>query len=165
MKSTNNEIELNDLSVIANMKIFQQLLADELVLYAKTLGASSKVMVFKSEDENFYYKKFKILEKVLIIVNNQIRKLNFNSQGTLTDGLKNSKLKEFDSNTCDSEDFIRNLLDDNDLIIKSICKCLKDDFIYLNSNDSLNLIAEILQLHIEMTWILRDLLIQINYSK
>ncbi|EPR71327.1 hypothetical protein ADICYQ_0405 [Cyclobacterium qasimii M12-11B] len=105
-----------------------------------------------------------MIEKALYIINNQIRKLNFNSQGTLKNRLQNANLNEFDTKSSDSEYFIRNLLDDHQLIIESIRKYLKDDFIYLNSNDSLNLIAEVLQLHIEMTWLLRDLLIKINYS-
>ncbi|GEO20508.1 hypothetical protein [Cyclobacterium qasimii] len=164
MRPTETYLEYTDLSVKINIKIFQQLLADELVLYAKTLGASSRVITNKDDSITFFHDKIRMIEKALYIINNQIRKLNFNSQGTLKNRLQNANLNEFDTKSSDSEYFIRNLLDDHQLIIESIRKYLKDDFIYLNSNDSLNLIAEVLQLHIEMTWLLRDLLIKINYS-
>ena len=165
MNLKETDIALTDSSEKINLKIFQQLLADKLVLYAKAKEAASKVLSKDDGDHCFFKQYFSILNEVLTIVNGQIRKINFNYQGSLTQGLKSSILNVFDSSINRSECLIRGLLQDHNMIIKFIRKNLKNNSFHLNSNDSLDAIAEILQLHIEMTWMLRDQLIKIFYFK
>jgi starvation-inducible DNA-binding protein len=138
-------------------RIINLLLADEYVLYTKTLNYHWNVYGPAFDQfHSFFEKQYLDLFEIIDTVAERAQSVGFRSLGTMSEFLKHTRLKEEqDGKTPQDLDMVKGLLNDHESIIKSLRKdtalCLK-----YGDGGTEHLLAEIMEKHEKMAWMLRS---------
>ncbi|HET8735809.1 MAG TPA: DNA starvation/stationary phase protection protein [Pricia sp.] len=136
--------------------ILSEVLADEFVLYTKTLRAHWNLegMDFHTMHE-FFEEHYNAIKRFTDSIAERIRKVGHYAPATMGDYLKLTHLSEKYEGDNSSHDYIVALLDDHDSIIQFIrgsIEKVEDEYKDLGSGDFL---TGLMQEHEEMAWMLR----------
>ncbi|MCI3936300.1 DNA starvation/stationary phase protection protein [Chryseobacterium aahli] len=134
-----------------------KLLADENILYVKTKNAHWNIEGPDFYDKHkFFESQFIQLDAIIDSVAERIRSLGHYAPASLKSYLSLTHLTEAKSEKNDSEGFIKELLQDHQSIIISICehvKCFGEEFHDLGTAD---FVTGLMQKHEKMAWFLRS---------
>ncbi|WP_299392256.1 Dps family protein [uncultured Gelidibacter sp.] len=137
-------------------EVLSQLLADEFVLYTKTLRAHWNLEGHDFHTKHLFFEEHYNAIKVFIdTVAERIRKIGNYAPGTLKEFLDLTHLSEKYTGTNTSHDYSAALLEDHDTIIQYIrdnISKVEDDFKDAGTADFL---TGIMMEHEEMAWMLR----------
>jgi starvation-inducible DNA-binding protein len=139
----------------AVVRLLNILLSDEYLLYTKTLnyhwniyGPDFKALhVFLQEQ---YEEMLEIVDEIA----ERVRSLGHVSFGTMTEFLKNTRVKEYAGDAPESAQMIKRLLDDHESIIRSLRNDLEETA-RLHDMGTNNFLTEIMERHEKMAWMLR----------
>jgi len=139
-----------------SVKILNQLLSDEYVLYTKTRNYHWNVTGSDfSELHKFFEAQYEELDEIIDEVAERARSLGSNSLGTLTEFLKHTHLKEFPSDYPESQKMISNLLTDHELIIQNLRRDLALCAEKYNDAGTSDFLTGLMEQHEKMAWMLR----------
>lgn len=137
--------------------LLNALLADEYVLYTKTLNYHWNVIdpyfhAMHAFFKELYEKQFNFADDLA----ERARQLDVNSFGSMTEFLKATRLKETaGAKSLTTQAMLKNLLDDHEAIIRQLRidaqKCL--DFNDIGTN---NFLIDILEKHEKIAWMIRS---------
>ncbi|WP_027126402.1 Dps family protein [Gelidibacter mesophilus] len=137
-------------------EILAKLLADEFVLYTKTLRAHWNLEGHDFHTKHLFFEEhYNSIKRFTDSVAERIRKVGHYAPGTLKEFLELTHLTEKYSGSNTSHDYSAALLEDHDAIIQFIRENLskvEDDLKDAGSADFLN---GLMQEHEEMAWMLR----------
>lgn len=136
-------------------EILNQLLCDELVIYIKTLKFHWNVYGIVFHDFHALFKEQ--YEQMLDIsdeVAERVRAMDHNSYGTMSEFLKNTRLKEEPGKVPDALGMIKTLLADHEAVIRYIRKDVEicED---LGDVGTSNFLQDIMEKHEKIAWMLR----------
>lgn len=151
----NINIETNNYDNEQIKREFEILLSNEYVLAVKTQNFhwNVKGMNFDSLHK-FFEEQYDAIQEDIDEIAERIRKLGFNSIGSLKEFLENTTLEESINKNLKDSEMIKELLDDNEQIIREIRKILESE-IKLDDGTEDFLIG-ILQGHEKRSWMLRS---------
>jgi starvation-inducible DNA-binding protein len=137
-----------------------RLLADEFTLYTKTRNAHWNV---EGPDFHFSHKLFEdqyeLLDEVIDDVAERIRSLGHYAPATVKDFMKLTRLSEQSLESNDSAAFLKELLQDHEIIVVT-CRCNIKTFIdECQDAGSSDFITGLMERHEKMAWMLRAHLI------
>ncbi|MBM3468348.1 MAG: DNA starvation/stationary phase protection protein [Alphaproteobacteria bacterium] len=147
-------IQKKDRKIIA--EAIRRILADTLVLYVKTLGFHWNVT-----GANFYslHTLFKELYEDLSegsdLLAERIRALGYWAPSSFTESIGLSAIKEETSHIYDASDMLRQLVQDNELMVRR----LKEVFDVANANNdsvTADMITQRMEKHSKVAWMLRS---------
>lgn len=136
-------------------QVLNKLLANEYVLYTKTLKYHWNVkgkhfgslhMLF----QNQYEQLFKFIDRI----GERSLALGFETDGTLTEFLNNSILNDQTGKNLDEKIMLKNLLTDHEIIIKQLRE-LANQSEQVNDWGTNNLTGELIEKHEKIAWMLR----------
>lgn len=137
-------------------EVLSQLLADEFVLYTKTLRAHWNLEGHDFHTKHLFFEEhYNNIKRFTDSVAERIRKVGHYAPGTLKEFLDLTHLSEKYDGKNTSHDFTAALLDDHDAIIKYIRENIskvEEDFGDAGTADFL---TGLMQEHEEMAWMLR----------
>ncbi|MDR4510751.1 MAG: DNA starvation/stationary phase protection protein [Nitrososphaeraceae archaeon] len=151
------DIGLSEDSLNGVIKILNNLLSDEYVLYTKTRNYHWNVVGSHFNDRHkFFEEQYEILDEIIDEIAERARQLNGKSLGTLKEFLDYARIKEFPGKYPKDTEMISNLLSDHEQIIKTLRKnadeC-EDPYHDMGTND---FIIGIMEKHEKMAWMLRS---------
>ncbi len=136
--------------------LLNKLLADEAVLYIKTLNYHWNII---SPDfapmHAFFQTQYEQLLTITDDVAERARALGEPAFGTMKEFLGNTQLKE-ESGVPTKEVMVKNLLNDHEAIIRSIRVTQKIAMDEYNDAGTNNFLCELLEKHEKMAWMLRS---------
>lgn len=134
-----------------------KILADETVLYIKTKNAHWNIEGPDFYDKHkFFETQFGQLDEMIDSVAERIRTIGHYAPATLKSYLSLTHLSEVTRMKNDSQDFIRELLEDHDsiiIILREHIKSFSIDFHDLGTSD---FITGLMETHEKMAWFLRS---------
>jgi starvation-inducible DNA-binding protein len=158
VKKSNMEISigLSEESLNGVIKILNNVLCDEYVLYTKTRNYHWNVIGPQFHDRHeFFQEQYEILDEIIDEVAERTRQLNGKSLGTLQEFVEYSRIKESPGDYPNDMKMISNLLSDHEQIIKTLRKnadeC-EEPYHDMGTNDFL---IGIMEKHEKMAWMLR----------
>ncbi len=138
--------------------ILNVLLADEYVLYTKTRNYHWNVVGPQFHDlHKFFESQYEELNEVVDEVAERVRALGGTALGSLTEFLKQTRLKEHPGQSASTLEMVKNLLTSHEAIIQSLRVDLKscaDKFHDMGTSDFL---TGLMEQHEKMAWMLRAL--------
>jgi starvation-inducible DNA-binding protein len=136
--------------------VLAKLLADEFVLYTKTLGAHWNLEGHDFHTKHLFFEEhYNSIKKTIDSVAERMRKIGSYAPATLEQFLDLTHLTEKSNSGNTSQDYIKILLGDHDAIIQFIrgnISPVEDEFGDVGTADFL---TGLLQEHEEMAWMLR----------
>lgn len=137
-------------------QILNELLADEFVLYVKTLNYHWNVVSHHFNDlHKFFESQYEALLEISDSVAERVRSLDEKAFGTMQEFTKNSQLKERPAGTLTDAHMIKNLLEDHEAIIRSIRVSQQDCMNKYNDAGTNNFLLNLIEKHEKMAWMLR----------
>lgn len=137
-------------------EILNQLLADEFLLYTKTLNFHWNI-----EGSNFHSlhlfldEQYNQLQTIIDQVAERIRNIGHFAKGSMKEFMQMASLNEQTGGAAVSEDMLQQLVDDHDAIIRKT-RCLIYDFDEeYDDAGSADFITGIMKEHEKMAWMLR----------
>jgi len=156
METTQATIGIKKDNRKAVVAMLGKLLADEYLLYTKLRNAHWNVEGIDFHTKHvFFEEEYNKIEKIVDEVAERIRMLGFYSPGTLNEFLKLSHLKDESPKKNDSSSFMEVLLEDHETIIKFIRQNISENAEEHNDEGTADFITGIMQLHEQMSWMLR----------
>lgn len=136
--------------------ILKKLLADEFVLYTKTLGAHWNLEGHDFHTKHLFFEEhYNSIRKTIDSVAERIRKIGLYAPATLSQFLELTNLTEKSKVGNSSQDYIKMLLEDHDTIIKFIRDNISKVEETYNDVGTADFLTGLLQEHEEMAWMLR----------
>ncbi len=136
-------------------KLLNNLLADEYVLYTKSLKFHWNVYGIVFHDFHALFKEqYEALLDTADEVAERVRALGHDSFGTLAEFSKHTRLKESPGKIPDALGMIKQLLEDHETITRQIRKDL-ETCAELGDMGTNNFLTEILERHEKFAWMLR----------
>lgn len=136
--------------------VLAQLLADEFVLYTKTLGAHWNLEGHDFHTKHLFFEEhYNSIKRTIDSVAERIRKIGSFAPATLEQFLELTHLTEKSKMGNASQDYIKALLSDHDAIIQFIrgnISQVEEDY---NDVGTADFLTGLLQEHEEMAWMLR----------
>lgn len=156
MDATQTSIGINKENRKAVVEMLQKLLADEYLLYTKLRNAHWNVEGIDFHTKHvFFEEEYNKIEAIVDEVAERIRMLGFYSPGTLGEFLELSHLKDESPKKNDSATLMKDLLEDHNTIIKFIRESIGDNAEEHNDEGTADFITGIMQVHEQMSWMLR----------
>ncbi|GBF20410.1 MULTISPECIES: Dps family protein [Arenibacter] len=156
METTQATIGIKKDNRKAVVAMLGKLLADEYLLYTKLRNAHWNVEGIDFHTKHvFFEEEYNKIEKIVDEVAERIRMLGFYSPGTLKEFLELSHLKDESPKKNDSASFMEVLLEDHNTIIKFIRKSISENAEEHNDEGTADFITGIMQMHEQMSWMLR----------
>ncbi|GGW34583.1 Dps family protein [Arenibacter certesii] len=156
MDATQTAIGINKENRKAVVEMLRKLLADEYLMYTKLRNAHWNVEGIDFHTKHvFFEEEYNKIETIVDEVAERIRMLGFYSPGTLGEFLKLTHLKDESPEKTDSATLMAALLEDHTTIIKFIRKSIGDNAEAHNDEGTADFITGILQVHEQMSWMLR----------
>ncbi|MDX1328468.1 MAG: DNA starvation/stationary phase protection protein [Arenibacter sp.] len=156
MDSTQTSIGINKDNRKSVVDMLRKLLADEYLLYTKLRNAHWNVEGIDFHTKHvFFEEEYNKIETIVDEVAERIRMLGFYSPGTLGEFLELSHLKDERPEKTDSVTLMAALLEDHTTIIKFIRKSIGENAEAHNDEGTADFITGILQVHEQMSWMLR----------
>lgn len=138
--------------------MLNKLLADEAVLYIKTLNYHWNVTGHHFDALHlFFQRQYEQLLTMTDDVAERIRALGFPALGTMKEFIKATQLQE-QPNVGNEQEMIKNLLDDHEAIIRSIRKDQQLAMETYNDVGTNNFLCDLMEKHEKMAWMLRSFL-------
>lgn len=136
--------------------VLAKLLADEFVLYTKTLGAHWNLEGHDFHTKHLFFEEhYNSIRKIIDSVAERIRKIGSYAPATLGQFLELTHLTEKSKTGNSSQDYIKTLLGDHDAIIQSIRGNISQVEEQYNDVGTADFLTGLLQTHEEMAWMLR----------
>lgn len=152
-------IDLSDEQREGVIKILNNLLSDEYVLYTKTRNYHWNVVGPQFNDlHKFFESQYEQLDEVIDDVAERIRSLGEMPIATLEEFLKHTRLKEQPGKYPNARQMISNLLTDHEAIIRHLridLEICADKYHDIGTNDFL---TGLMEKHEKMAWMLRAFL-------
>lgn len=147
-------ITQKDLSQIADL--LGNILSDAVVLYTKTRKfhwnvSGNSFMELHKLFENHYKK----IEHSIDEIAERINKLGFKTPGTMAEFLKNANLKEAPGKYPNQTDMIKELLKDNESVIKTLRQGIEDCDEKYNDAGTADFLTDLMREHETLAWTLR----------
>ncbi|MDX1363431.1 Dps family protein [Arenibacter latericius] len=156
MDSTQTTIGIKKENRKAVVEMLRKLLADEYLMYTKLRNAHWNVEGIDFHTKHvFFEEEYNKIETIVDEVAERIRMLGFYSPGTLGEFLDLTHLKDECPKKNDSATLMAALLEDHTTIIKFIRKSIGDNAEAHNDEGTADFITGILQVHEQMSWMLR----------
>ncbi len=137
-------------------EVLEILLADEFVLYTKTLGAHWNLEGHDFHTKHLFFEEhYNSIKKTIDSVAERIRKIGHYAPATLSQFLNLTHLEEKSAMGNSSQDYIKSLLADHDAIVQFIrgnISKVEDNY---NDVGTADFLTGLLQEHEEMAWMLR----------
>ena len=151
-------IGLSDQHRMGVIDILNALLADEYVLYTNTRNYHWNVVGPQFHDlHKFFESQYEELNEVVDEVAERVRALGGTPLGSLTEFLKQARLKEHPGQSASTHEMVKNLLTSHESIIQSLRVDLEisaDKFHDIGTSDFL---TGVMEQHEKMAWMLRAL--------
>ena len=151
-------IGLSDQHRMGVIDILNALLADEYVLYTNTRNYHWNVVGPQFHDlHKFFESQYEELNEVVDEVAERVRALGGTPLGSLTEFLKQARLKEHPGQSASTHEMVKNLLTSHESIIQSLRVDLEisaDKFHDMGTSDFL---TGVMEQHEKMAWMLRTL--------
>jgi starvation-inducible DNA-binding protein len=151
-------IGLSDQHRMGVIDILNALLADEYVLYTNTRNYHWNVVGPQFHDlHKFFESQYEELNEVVDEVAERVRALGGTPLGSLTEFLKQARLKEHPGQSASTHEMVKNLLTSHESIIQSLRVDLEisaDKFHDMGTSDFL---TGVMEQHEKMAWMLRAL--------
>ncbi len=139
-----------------SVKILNQLLSDEYVLYTKSRNYHWNVVGSDfSELHKFFETQYEELDDIVDEVAERARSLGGNSLGTLKEFLQHAKLKESADDYPETKKMIANLLNDHEQIIDGLRKSLEICAEQYHDMGTSDFLTGLMEQHEKMAWMLR----------
>lgn len=155
-KRTNSGIGLSSEQVDGVVAHLNRVLADEIVLYAKTRDYHWNVVGPQFHDLHvFLESQYEELDGIGDSVAERTRSLGGPALGTIEDALRRARLKEQPGHDLSAADMIGNLLADHEAVIRHLRKDLEivgDEF---EDEGTKNFLTDLMEQHEKMAWMLR----------
>ena len=136
--------------------ILGKLLADEFVLYTKTLGAHWNLEGHDFHTKHLFFEEhYNSIKKTIDSVAERIRKIGSYAPATLQQFLDSTHLNENSINGNSSQDYIKTLLEDHDAIIQYIRGNISNVEEEYNDAGTADFLTGLMMEHEEMAWMLR----------
>lgn len=136
--------------------VLSKLLADEFVLYTKTLGAHWNLEGHDFHTKHLFFEEhYNSIRKMIDSVAERIRKIGSYAPATLSQFLELTDLTEKAKVGNSSQDYIKMLLGDHDAIIQSLRGNIPDVEEKYKDLGTADFLTGLLQEHEEMAWMLR----------
>ncbi|MCC8360414.1 Dps family protein [Salinimicrobium sediminilitoris] len=136
--------------------VLGQLLADEFVLYTKTLGAHWNLEGHDFHTKHLFFEEhYNSIKKTIDSVAERIRKIGSYAPATLKQFLKLTHLSEEANNGNSSQDYIKTLLEDHDAIIQFIRSNISEVEETYKDAGTADFLTGLMMEHEEMAWMLR----------
>lgn len=136
-------------------KLLNLLLADEFVVYTKTLKYHWNVYGIVFHDFHLMFKEqYEALLDICDDVAERARALDEPAEATMQEFLKNTRLKEEPGKIPDAPGMIKILLDNHEAIIREIRKGI-DETEKLGDMGTNNFLTELMEKHEKFAWMLR----------
>lgn len=147
-------ITQKDLSQIADL--LGNILSDAVVLYTKTRKfhwnvSGNSFMELHKLFENHYKK----IEQSIDEIAERINKLGFKTPGTMAEFLKTATLKEAPGKYPNQTDMIKELLKDNESVIKTLRQGIEDCDEKYNDAGTADFLTDLMREHETLAWTLR----------
>lgn len=148
-------IGLNEESRKQVAQVLNVLLADEYVLYTKTLKYHWNVVGHDFGPLHAFFKdQYEHLFTIVDDVAERVRAMDFPSYGTLQEFQKNTTLPENPGFNPDDMGMIANLLADHEIIIRSL-RINIESTSELGDEGTSNFLTDLMEKHEKMAWMLR----------
>ncbi len=147
---------LNESQMDSVVRTMNHLLADEFLLYTKTLNYHWNVTGprFRSLHE-FFEEQYEKLAELIDAIAETARKNGGRALGTMSEFLKETHLREREVEAPSAERMVENLLNDHEGIIRelrdAVRKCDED----WNAADAADFLTSVMEDHQKMAWMLR----------
>lgn len=139
-------------------KILNSTLADEYVIYVKTLNYHWNVLGMNFADLHaFFGKQYTEIACFVDMVAERIRALGLRPYSTMQEFLANSHLKEQPGIVPTAKEMLQNLLDDHETLIRQMRADI-DACAQLQDAGTNNFLSELIVKHEKMAWMLRSYL-------
>lgn len=136
--------------------ILARLLADEFILYTKTLGAHWNLEGHDFHTKHLFFEEhYNSIKKTIDSVAERIRKIGKYAPATLKQFLELTHLSEEFKNGNSSQDYIQELLEDHDTIIQYIRENISQVEEEYKDFGTADFLTSLLQEHESMAWMLR----------
>lgn len=153
------QIGLTDKDRAGSAELLNVLLADQYLLYTKTLNFHWNVVGMMFHDQHkFLENQYEELFKMIDLVAERARALDVFSFGTMTEFLAKSRLKEEPGIVPSTPGMLKRLLDDHEAVIRYIRIALEKALNDFHDAGTNNFLTEILERHEKMAWMLRSFL-------
>jgi starvation-inducible DNA-binding protein len=152
------KIGLTEKDCEGSVKILNQLLSDEYLLYTKTRNYHWNVTGPDfSELHKFFESQYAELDNIIDEVAERARSLGGNSLGTLREFLQQAKLKEIPGDYPTAKKMLANLLADHEALIQGLRHSLAaaEQFHDMGTSDFL---TGLMEQHEKMAWMIRSYL-------
>jgi starvation-inducible DNA-binding protein len=141
------------------VETLNRLLADEHVLYIKTRNYHWNVRSHRFNDlHKFFEEQYTQLALVIDEVAEQARQFGGFATGTMTEFLRNSRLREQPGEYPDPDVMVRNLMSDHELLVRELRPESKRADDELEVPEAGEFLRGVLQTHNKMAWMLRSFL-------
>ena len=135
-----------------------KVLADELVLYAKTRNCHWNIEGPNfMELHSFYENQYEELEEFADEVAEYIRSLGHYAEGRYADALKLSNLLESEYSN-DQKVQLKGLLDDHETVIRNLRRLIDEFDTKYNDKGAADFATQMLQKHLKKAWMIRSYL-------
>ncbi len=137
-------------------KMLNTLLSDEYLLYVKTQNYHWNVTGLMFNDLHLFFgEQYKQLASIVDMVAERVRMLGGTAHGTMQEFVENARIKEAAGMVPPYKEMLKNLLADQESIIRSIrvdIDATSDEFEDMGTN---NFLCELITKHEKMAWMLR----------
>jgi starvation-inducible DNA-binding protein len=153
------DIGIAESNRIAVSKILNIILADEFVLYTKTLNYHWNVVGPDfSEYHLFLEAQYKKLAEILDDVAERVRSVGGTAFGSLAEFSSNSRLKEYPGALFNESELIQMLLEDHQTVIISLREQIEVTYDRYHDAGTSNFLTDLMEKHEKMAWMLRSFL-------
>ncbi|MDR3550336.1 MAG: DNA starvation/stationary phase protection protein [Candidatus Babeliales bacterium] len=136
--------------------ILNLLLADEFVLYTKTLNYHWNIESLHFHDlHKFLEAQYEEILEIVDSVAERIRAIGHHSFGTMQEYMKNTRLKEFPGKVPSDKEMLKKLLEDHEAIIRTLRVDQEVTLTKLKDAGTSNFLLNLLEQHEKMAWMLR----------
>ncbi|WP_121245742.1 Dps family protein [Mucilaginibacter phyllosphaerae] len=150
-------IGINDADRQAVSEQLAKLLADEYVLYTKTRNAHWNIEGPDFHSMHIFFEgQYQQLDELMDSVAERIRKIGHYAPATLTQLLQLTHLTEKLDRKNDSQGFLRELLEDHEVIIEFLRGNINPFANKFNDAGTSDYITGLMETHEEMAWMLRS---------
>lgn len=141
------------------VETLNRLLADEHVLYIKTRNYHWNVRSHRFNDlHKFFEQQYTQLALTIDEIAEQARQFGGFANGTMSEFLKNARLREQPGEYPDPDTMVRNLMADHELLVREIRPESKRADEELGVPEAGEFLRGVLQTHNKMAWMLRSFL-------
>ncbi len=139
--------------------MMSRLVADEFVLYVKTLNFHWNVYgPFFNDLHLFFGKQYEQILEIIDEVAERIRQLGGKAPGTMQEFLKYTQLQEKPGDVAVHTDMIEQLLNDHETIIRTLRFVVEDALNKYKDAGTNNFLTDVMEQHEKMAWMLRSFL-------